>query len=236
MGQLVTVNQLCQGLGADWYFTEFDGNRYPVISSTFPFSLAIHNDIIAKSSYENNMVLKNRIREWVFDTVTDMVVLDVIRKDYQSYWSETQSHTERVDWGYHVFYFKVEADAVQFKLAFSEYISDILPYDPKRPITYIQSAEKELAVAKERLEKLESTADSLQPDFMTIEAIAAQLEGHLKRWDGQVQLFFDTPEGQVEMPKELFQRFKAVRALKRAELDFAQITDIHSTFKPKSRY
>lgn len=239
MGQLVTLDQLNQGLGWTWYFklAEFENKRPKLPCSTFPYSLAINNNVI-EEQYVCNYELKNRILTWVNGAPSDYVILDVIKKDYyHSYGSSYNSSGYNVYWGYHVFYFRTEEEQLMFKLAFSEQISDILPYDPEQPPNYIQRAVTELAEAKENLDSaFKAYRDATKKkDRVDLEQLYTNFETHLSRWDGESELTFTEDDKKVERP-ELFRVYRRIYQLKSATRHHDSIMDIHSTFVPKARF
>lgn len=243
MGQLVTLDQLNQGLGWTWHFrlAEFENKRPKLPCSTFPFSLAINNHDI-EEQYVCTYDLKSRILEWVKGTSSEYVILDIIKKDYyHSYGRKYNSGGYNVDWGYHVFYFRTEEEQLMFKLAFSEQVSDILPYDPDKPPNYIQSAVADLQETTESLEKAyqDYKDASKKKDRATLEELRANFDAHLLRWDGSSTLTFteDGKESSVEVEKpELFRVYRCIYRHKSAVHQHDSIMDIHSTFVPKARF
>jgi hypothetical protein len=237
MGRLVTVDQLNTELGWDWYFTEFSNKRPVLPCSTFPVSLAINDKIIA-DPHEPNYWLKNEIRKWVTESVGDMVILDRIKKDYYHYWDSKHDHGYNVNWGYHLFYFSSDAEAIIFKLKFCEHISEILPYDPDKKPNYVQSAEKRLINDKEWFEKVEEEykEKTKKKDRVPLDTLFATYVQNLQQWDGQQDLIFKDDDGnEVENPA-LQRRYRAIYNLRRAEEHLASILDTHSTFVPKTRF
>lgn len=159
MGRLATLSELTQGLGADWYFTEFENGQPVLPSDEFKHDVAINND-----TFKQHHGLKNIIRKFVTENVTDLVLVDEVTEDYFHYWSTRGPRYDwdggHIHWGFHIFYFQEENEAVLFKLRFSEYIAELTPYDPERPPSHIQEAEyrkkeaeQNLATAQERLSK-----------------------------------------------------------------------------------
>ena len=237
MGQLVTLDQLNQGLGWSWYFSEFD-NKYPKLPcSAFPYSLAIRRDTIDEP-HATNYDLKRRIRTWVIESVSDIVILDIIKKDYYHYWSDSHDGGYNLVWSYHVFHFGNEAEALMFKLAFSEYISEILPYDPAKLPNYIQSAQKDFARAKDSFDRGEERYNEAtkKKDRLTTQTLNETFDAKLQDWNGETDLSFaDQDNNEIECP-ELQQRYRRLYNLRRDERRLKDILDIHSTFVPKSRY
>jgi hypothetical protein len=239
MGQLVTLDQLNQGLGWTWYFklAEFENKRPKLPCSAFPYSLAINNTVIAEQhvcTYE----LKNRIRNWVAESCADTVILDILKKDYYYNWGSSYSGGYNVFWGYHVFYFQTSEEHLMFKLAFSEYISDILPYDPEKPPNYITSAKEDLLKSQENLDSAYEAykKSTKKKDRAELGELLVNFDTHLRRWDGESDLIFKDDDGkEVERP-ELLRVYRRIRDLKRSERLHEEIMDIHSTFIPKARF
>jgi hypothetical protein len=236
MGRLVTVDQLNSELGWDWYFTEFENKRPKLPCSTFPVSLAINDNIIA-DPHEPNYFLKNEIRKWAESQSSSLVILDRITKDYYHYWSDSHEYGSNLNWGYHIFYFETDADALLFKLKFGEHISEILPYDPEKEPNYIQRHRKQLAKAKEWLTTVEDQyeKETKKKDRVPLDELFANYEAHLTRWNGSDDLTFTEDGKEVQRP-DLQRRYRAIRDLRNAEEDLAEILNIHSTFVPKTRF
>jgi hypothetical protein len=237
MGRLVTLDQLKAELGWDWYFTEFDSNKRPVLPcSTFPVSLAINNNIIANP--QETTWLKNEIRSWVRDSVADLVLLDEIKKDYYHYWSTNNEYGSNIVWGYQIFHFSSDAEALMFKLRFHEHISEILPYDPEKEPNFIQAVRKRLVREKEWHEKVEAEyRDSTKKkDRVPLETLFTTYDEKLQKWNGETDLVFTDNNGEEEIRPDLQRRYRAIYKLREAEHDLAHILDMHSTFVPKTRF
>jgi hypothetical protein len=237
MGRLVTLDQLNSELGWTWYFTEFDSNNRPTLPcSTFPVSLAINDKFIADPNAPNNE-LKNEIRKWVENQSTSTIILDRLKKDYYHYWSSSHEYGSNINWGYHIFYFGSDAEALMFKLRFCDYISEILPYDPERPPNYIQAAHKQLERAHAWMATSEKQYEEAtkKKDRISINELFADYEEKLQEWDGETELNFVEDDKEVKRP-DLQRRYSAIRQLRSAEKNLVNILDVHSTFVPKSRY
>lgn len=237
MGQLVTLDQLNEGVGWTWYFklAEFENKRPKLPCSAFPYSLAINGNVIDEP-HVCTFELKNRIRNWVAESASDLVILDILKKDYYYSYGSYGSGWNVV-WSYHVFYFSSEAEALMFKLAFSEHISEILPYDPERLPNYIQSAKDDVAKSQESLDSAFTayTKAVKKKDQATLDQLYANFNEHLRKWDGESDLTFTEDDKVVERP-ELLRVYRRIYQLNRSNECYDRILDMHSTFVPKSRY
>jgi hypothetical protein len=178
MGQLLTLKEMKVGLGLDWYDVDVDfkGN-VELPSTTYPHVLYIRSDKLTPKE-------KIEIRKFVKDSCDDVVIHDVKRINYSTYYYMPKgSHrwdwdTREVNWDHEQFYFQDESEMMLFKLKFSELIVNLTPYDPERPPKHIQEAEhrkkeaeaalakaqSELTSAKKKLESLNTKSNSFDDD------------------------------------------------------------------------
>jgi hypothetical protein len=241
MGQLVTIDELKEGLGLSWYFTEFNSHKRPVFpNSAFLYSVAINSKILQRYPGEDNYSLKHEIRKWVTRNCSDIVVIELLQKEYQSYYSwgsQRHSDHQNISWGYHVFHFELEAEAVMFKLTFSEHTSEVLPYDPENVPCIIQSAIKDLKIATDKLEAAtKKVVEEKGEKAWTLEQATALYKNELRNWNGEGKLKFLSDEHEYEEDPIELERLKAIREFEQAKSHHDSIIDIHSTFTPKSRY
>ena len=130
MSRLVYLNNL--DLDASWYFPDATYNRernnyvYSWPNLLYPYSAAIHQEDILNSK-------KIAIREWVEESISETVIVDVVDKSYRRYTDEENSWDKsyEVSNRWHVFYFRNEHSLSMFKLKFSEWIKPVTDEHPR---------------------------------------------------------------------------------------------------------
>lgn len=135
MGRLITLDNLIPD--ASWYFSDayysWDSREwcYEFPSNDYPFSSAIHSDILTRS-------LKMEIRKWIEVNVDDIVIFYTINKSYRVFYGEDRdwqrSYEQSNPWS--IFYFDCEETNLMFRLRFGEHIMEVTDLHPTTGDTY----------------------------------------------------------------------------------------------------
>jgi hypothetical protein len=125
-------NERKPGLDPEWYFTREAGRAWDV-SSTFPYSASIHNDIMtarkvwpSDKASEQSRKLKVEIRTFIESEITSTVIWTENSKEYHYVFPPKEGHQAvimAVKHGYHAFHFVTGAEALLFKLRFSDQVA-----------------------------------------------------------------------------------------------------------------
>jgi hypothetical protein len=137
------------GLDPEWYFTRdiYVGSTSSGshstwdVSSTFPFSVAIHSDVLSArndwpkdAAHERSRKLKVEIRTFIEMEISNTVIRTDQSTHYTFVWPPAKDRKEAVirdvSHGYCVFNFVTEPDAILFKLRFADYVSGISEFHP----------------------------------------------------------------------------------------------------------
>jgi hypothetical protein len=133
-----------RGLDPEWYFTReapgrFNGSAWDV-SSTFPYSASIHNDIMtarrawpSDKAKELSRVLKVDIRTFIEAEITHTVIWTENPKIYYYVMpplGDNSAIITEVKHFYHVFNFVTQAETLLFKLRFADQVTDETEWHP----------------------------------------------------------------------------------------------------------
>ena len=125
MGRLTSIAEIKATGMIDWYL-EY-GGKYPEEDSALQLECAIDQRHFTTTERSRN-AMKIEIRKFVEQCLHDVVIVDYLDISYY-YWArpdEPQYLERQIFHGYYRFFFESEASLVQFKLRFSEFISEKL--------------------------------------------------------------------------------------------------------------
>jgi hypothetical protein len=169
------------------------------------------------------------------ENIRDKVLLTRLEKDYfHNYEGYDSDYGTQVSWGYYLFHFSDDAEAISFKLRFAEYISTIEPYDKTRIPNYIQR------YMKNEVREDTAFAQILAKHNKSVKAKnrvdEQKLLDDIDRigWDGQTTLIFKKSDGEEVEDEQLFALYSAAWRKREAKNQLAHILHMHSTFIPSS--
>lgn len=130
MGQLKYIADL--DLDLDWYFEDayrlYDKWNIEFPNKQYLYSQAIHFD-----TFRDTVGLKIWIREWIENSIDDLVFMTIDDKTYFRYYNEERRWDGRyqVSNRWRLFHFSSEESSLMFKLRFGEYIKEVTTIHPK---------------------------------------------------------------------------------------------------------